>query len=115
MLICLFAVYMSYMFVCLQVYLSYNNVSALKMLAARNNWRLSSEKDKVSALISLTDNFFVVVFLRVLFLFPLRHHIFSHSSLSPGVSLHPGAKVHVEFQGGIRGGCSCSQSLLSAG
>lgn len=30
-----------------QVYLSYNNVSALKMLAARNNWRLSSEKDKV--------------------------------------------------------------------
>ncbi|KAL4608256.1 acyl-coenzyme A thioesterase 11 [Arapaima gigas] len=31
-----------------QVYLSYNNVSALKMLAARNNWVLSSEKDKVS-------------------------------------------------------------------
>ncbi|XP_031730778.1 acyl-coenzyme A thioesterase 11-like isoform X1 [Anarrhichthys ocellatus] len=30
-----------------QVYLSYNNVSALKMLAARNKWRLSSEKDKV--------------------------------------------------------------------
>ncbi|XP_026230755.1 acyl-coenzyme A thioesterase 11-like isoform X1 [Anabas testudineus] len=30
-----------------QVYLSYNNVSALKMLAARNCWRLSSEKDKV--------------------------------------------------------------------
>ncbi|KAM9349997.1 acyl-coenzyme A thioesterase 11 [Symphorus nematophorus] len=30
-----------------QVYLSYNNVSALKMMAARNNWRLSSEKDKV--------------------------------------------------------------------
>nr|XP_046264364.1 acyl-coenzyme A thioesterase 11 isoform X2 [Scatophagus argus]XP_046264365.1 acyl-coenzyme A thioesterase 11 isoform X2 [Scatophagus argus] len=30
-----------------QVYLSYNNVSALKMLAAKNNWRLSSEKDKV--------------------------------------------------------------------
>uniref|UniRef100_A0A8C6STX0 Acyl-CoA thioesterase 11 n=1 Tax=Neogobius melanostomus TaxID=47308 RepID=A0A8C6STX0_9GOBI len=30
-----------------QVYLSYNNVSALKMLAAQNNWRLSSEKDKV--------------------------------------------------------------------
>ncbi|XP_074506161.1 acyl-coenzyme A thioesterase 11-like [Sebastes fasciatus] len=30
-----------------QVYLSYNNVSALKMLAARNNWSLSSEKDKV--------------------------------------------------------------------
>ncbi|KAG7236650.1 hypothetical protein INR49_000627, partial [Caranx melampygus] len=30
-----------------QVYLSYNNVSALKILAARNNWRLSSEKDKV--------------------------------------------------------------------
>ncbi|XP_068196599.1 acyl-coenzyme A thioesterase 11-like isoform X2 [Antennarius striatus] len=30
-----------------QVYLSYNNVSALKMLAARNKWRISSEKDKV--------------------------------------------------------------------
>uniref|UniRef100_A0AAQ5XJ58 Acyl-CoA thioesterase 11 n=1 Tax=Amphiprion ocellaris TaxID=80972 RepID=A0AAQ5XJ58_AMPOC len=30
-----------------QVYLSYNNVSALKMLSARNNWRLSSEKDMV--------------------------------------------------------------------
>lgn len=29
-----------------QVYLSYNNISALKMLAAQNNWRLSSEKDK---------------------------------------------------------------------
>uniref|UniRef100_A0A3Q3XB91 HotDog ACOT-type domain-containing protein n=1 Tax=Mola mola TaxID=94237 RepID=A0A3Q3XB91_MOLML len=29
-----------------QVYLSYNNVSALKMLAARHKWRLSSEKDK---------------------------------------------------------------------
>ncbi|XP_069367199.1 acyl-coenzyme A thioesterase 11-like isoform X3 [Paralichthys olivaceus] len=29
------------------VYLSYNNVSALKMLTARNNWRLSTEKDKV--------------------------------------------------------------------
>lgn len=36
------------MCVCVQVYLSYNNVSALKILAARNNWRLSSEKDKVS-------------------------------------------------------------------
>lgn len=32
---------------CLQVYLSYNNVFALKMLAARNRWRLSSEKDQV--------------------------------------------------------------------
>ncbi|XP_072298053.1 acyl-coenzyme A thioesterase 11-like [Eucyclogobius newberryi] len=30
-----------------QVYLSYNNVSALKTLAAHNNWRLSSEKDQV--------------------------------------------------------------------
>uniref|UniRef100_A0A8C9XQ37 Acyl-CoA thioesterase 11 n=1 Tax=Sander lucioperca TaxID=283035 RepID=A0A8C9XQ37_SANLU len=43
MLMCLFA----NAYVCFQVYLSYNNVSALKMLAARNNWRLSSEKDKV--------------------------------------------------------------------
>ncbi|CAB1326021.1 unnamed protein product [Coregonus sp. 'balchen'] len=31
-----------------QVYLSYNNVSALKMLAARNNWVLNSEKNKVN-------------------------------------------------------------------
>ncbi|XP_024247582.1 acyl-coenzyme A thioesterase 11 isoform X1 [Oncorhynchus tshawytscha] len=31
-----------------QVYLSYNNVSALKMLATRNNWVLNSEKNKVS-------------------------------------------------------------------
>uniref|UniRef100_A0A8C2AXX6 Acyl-coenzyme A thioesterase 11 n=2 Tax=Cyprinus carpio TaxID=7962 RepID=A0A8C2AXX6_CYPCA len=31
-----------------QVYLSYNNVSALKMLAAKNNWDLSSKKNKVS-------------------------------------------------------------------
>ncbi|XP_056148779.1 acyl-coenzyme A thioesterase 11-like [Lampris incognitus] len=31
-----------------QVYLSYNNVSALEMLAARTNWLLSSEKDQVS-------------------------------------------------------------------
>ncbi|KAM9322596.1 acyl-coenzyme A thioesterase 11-like isoform 2-T2 [Pholidichthys leucotaenia] len=30
-----------------QVYLSYNNVSALKVLAASNNWRLNSEKEKV--------------------------------------------------------------------
>ncbi|XP_073705043.1 acyl-coenzyme A thioesterase 11 [Garra rufa] len=31
-----------------QVYLSYNNVSALKMLAAKNNWDLSSKKNDVS-------------------------------------------------------------------
>ncbi|KAK2901193.1 hypothetical protein Q8A67_009308 [Cirrhinus molitorella] len=31
-----------------QVYLSYNNVSALKMLAAKNNWDLSSKKNNVS-------------------------------------------------------------------
>uniref|UniRef100_A0A8C5BU76 HotDog ACOT-type domain-containing protein n=1 Tax=Gadus morhua TaxID=8049 RepID=A0A8C5BU76_GADMO len=30
-----------------QVYLSYNNVSALKMLAARNNWQLNSKEDQV--------------------------------------------------------------------
>ncbi|XP_018551447.1 acyl-coenzyme A thioesterase 11 isoform X2 [Lates calcarifer] len=43
--ICMFCVCVC---VCVfQVYLSYNNVSALKMLAAQNNWRLSSEKDKV--------------------------------------------------------------------
>ncbi|XP_067086383.1 acyl-coenzyme A thioesterase 11b isoform X1 [Osmerus mordax] len=38
-----------------QMYLSYNNVSALKLLAARNNWMLSSEKNKVS-LYTLEEN-----------------------------------------------------------
>ncbi|GAA6083883.1 acyl-coenzyme A thioesterase 11 isoform X1 [Tachysurus ichikawai] len=38
-----------------QVYLSYNNVFALKMLAARNNWVLSSKKNKVS-LYTLEEN-----------------------------------------------------------
>ncbi|XP_067268825.1 acyl-coenzyme A thioesterase 11b [Pseudorasbora parva] len=38
-----------------QVYLSYNNVSALKMLAARTNWVLTSEKNKVS-LYTLEEN-----------------------------------------------------------
>lgn len=58
MLMCLFA----NAYVCFQVYLSYNNVSALKMLAARNNWRLSSEKDKVSA-----GSFFVLRMIVVVF------------------------------------------------
>uniref|UniRef100_A0A673M6N1 Acyl-coenzyme A thioesterase 11 n=1 Tax=Sinocyclocheilus rhinocerous TaxID=307959 RepID=A0A673M6N1_9TELE len=40
---------------CNQMYLSYNNVSALKMLAARNNWVLTSEKNKVS-LYTLEEN-----------------------------------------------------------
>lgn len=35
----------------LQVYLSYNNVFALKMLAAKNTWVLSSKKNNVSTLI----------------------------------------------------------------
>uniref|UniRef100_A0A8C9TXY1 Acyl-coenzyme A thioesterase 11 n=1 Tax=Scleropages formosus TaxID=113540 RepID=A0A8C9TXY1_SCLFO len=38
-----------------QVYLSYNNVSALKMLAARTNWVLTSEKNKVN-LYTLEEN-----------------------------------------------------------
>ncbi|XP_030640033.1 acyl-coenzyme A thioesterase 11b [Chanos chanos] len=38
-----------------QMYLSYNNVSALKMLAAKTNWVLSSEKNKVS-LYTLEEN-----------------------------------------------------------
>ncbi|KAG9270111.1 acyl-coenzyme A thioesterase 11b [Astyanax mexicanus] len=38
-----------------QMYLSYNNVSALKMLAALNNWVLTSEKNKVS-LYTLEEN-----------------------------------------------------------
>lgn len=29
------------------MYLSYNNVSALKLMDARNNWVLTSEKNKV--------------------------------------------------------------------
>ncbi|XP_066548212.1 acyl-coenzyme A thioesterase 11 isoform X2 [Amia ocellicauda] len=41
-----------------QVYLSYNNVSALKMLAAKNNWVLSSEENKVS-LYTLEENQFL--------------------------------------------------------
>ncbi|KAK1801428.1 hypothetical protein P4O66_022693, partial [Electrophorus voltai] len=38
-----------------QMYLSFNNVSALKMLAARNTWVLTSEKKKVS-LYTLEEN-----------------------------------------------------------
>lgn len=83
----------------LQVYLSYNNVSALKMLAAKNNWRLTSEKDKVppqpdlfhrvqrSCLSSAAERF--------------------ACSAVAGSTLHPGAEVHAELQGGSRGGCSC--------
>lgn len=35
------------MSVYVQVYLSYNNVFALKMLAARDNWVLNHEKNQV--------------------------------------------------------------------
>ncbi|KAG9348117.1 hypothetical protein JZ751_004147 [Albula glossodonta] len=38
-----------------QMYLSYNNVSALKLLAAKNNWILNSEKNKVN-LYTLEEN-----------------------------------------------------------
>ncbi|XP_048844646.1 acyl-coenzyme A thioesterase 11 isoform X2 [Brienomyrus brachyistius] len=38
-----------------QVYLSYNNVSALKMLTARNNWVLNTEKNQVN-LYTLEEN-----------------------------------------------------------
>ncbi|KAG7283619.1 hypothetical protein CRUP_020392 [Coryphaenoides rupestris] len=38
-----------------QMYLSYNNVSALKLMAAKNNWVLTSEKNKVS-LYTLEEN-----------------------------------------------------------
>uniref|UniRef100_A0A3P9C9X9 Acyl-CoA thioesterase 11 n=1 Tax=Maylandia zebra TaxID=106582 RepID=A0A3P9C9X9_9CICH len=43
---------MSLWFLCLcfQVYLSFNNVSALKMLAARSSWCLSCEKDQLYTL-----------------------------------------------------------------
>ncbi|XP_028667046.1 acyl-coenzyme A thioesterase 11-like [Erpetoichthys calabaricus] len=40
-----------------QVYLSYNNVSALKMLAAKRNWVLNSEQNKVSLYTLEEDNF----------------------------------------------------------
>lgn len=43
---------------CNQVYLSYNNVSALKMLAAKRNWVLDSEKNKVK-LSTLEDGQFL--------------------------------------------------------
>lgn len=36
-----------------QVYLSYNNVSALKMLVAKANWALAREKEKVPHTLSL--------------------------------------------------------------
>ncbi|XP_053549409.1 acyl-coenzyme A thioesterase 11 [Bombina bombina] len=41
-----------------QVYLSYNNVSALKMLMSKNNWTLASEIEKVR-LYTLEDNHFL--------------------------------------------------------
>ncbi|KAG2461909.1 ACO11 thioesterase, partial [Polypterus senegalus] len=40
-----------------QVYLSYNNVSALKVLAAKRNWVLNSEQNKVSLYTLEEDNF----------------------------------------------------------
>uniref|UniRef100_F7A399 Acyl-coenzyme A thioesterase 11 n=1 Tax=Ornithorhynchus anatinus TaxID=9258 RepID=F7A399_ORNAN len=43
-----------------QVYLSYNNVSALKMLMAKSNWTLASELNKVSIkLFTLEDDHFL--------------------------------------------------------
>uniref|UniRef100_A0A7N8YMA1 Acyl-CoA thioesterase 11b n=1 Tax=Mastacembelus armatus TaxID=205130 RepID=A0A7N8YMA1_9TELE len=40
---------------CFQMYLSYNNVSALKLMDTRNNWVLTSEKNKVR-LYTLEEN-----------------------------------------------------------
>lgn len=37
-----------------QMYLSYNNVSALKLMDTRNNWVLTSEKNKVSGVFFLS-------------------------------------------------------------
>lgn len=37
-----------------QMYLSYNNVSALKLMDTRNNWVLTSEKNKVSGFFFLS-------------------------------------------------------------
>lgn len=99
----------------LQVYLSYNNVSALKVLATKKNWRLTSEKDKVllpANIFSSEDStgdrvqrsWFCRLLLNVL-----------HASPLPGSTLHPWAEVHVELQGGSRGGCSCWKSFPPAG
>lgn len=38
------------------MYLSYNNVSALKLMDARNNWVLTSEKNKVSLVRSIVQD-----------------------------------------------------------
>ncbi len=74
--------------VCVQVYLSYNNVSALKMLAARKNWRLSSEKDKVPAVLFFEREFFFVavcmsVFMGFLLRFSDSRFFFTPWSKSP--------------------------------
>lgn len=90
--------------VLLQVYLSYNNVSALKTLASQKKWRLSSEKDKVSDIsLFLVD--------RVVLFFSFTDSLY----LVLGSSLQSWTEVYVELQGGYRGGCSCWNSLLAAG
>lgn len=91
------------LFFLLQVYLSYNNVSALKTLASQKKWRLSSEKDEVWDL-----SLFLV------------HRAFPFSfaesiHLVPGSPLQSWAEEHAELQGGYRGGRSRGNSLLSAG
>lgn len=45
-----------------QVYLSFNNVSALKMLAAKNNWELSSKKSHVSATLHVSALQYIIQF-----------------------------------------------------
>lgn len=85
------------------MYLSYNNVSALKTLASQKKWRLSSEKDEVWDLslflvyralpLSFTESIYLVL----------------------GSPLQSWAEEHAELQGGYRGGCSRGNSLLSAG
>lgn len=76
--------------VCFQVYLSYNNVSALKTLAARKNWRLTTEKDKVSAVLFLKQSYFPD-FTGECFssLFVLSAECFVCFFVPPGTTLHP--------------------------
>ncbi|KAJ8270894.1 hypothetical protein GJAV_G00120470 [Gymnothorax javanicus] len=64
-----------------QVYLSYNNVSALKMLAASNNWVLNSEKNKVS-LYTLEENQVLCIRVETQVSVPVEHVFLLMSDLS---------------------------------
>lgn len=92
-----------YMWFFFQVYLSYNNVSALKTLASQNKWRLTSEKDKVSVK-------------NILFWFTGFFCFSGPNTFTSvlGPSLQPWREDYVEFQSRYRSGGFCWQSLLPA-